>query len=110
MPSLSANSAPLSVRTRGNSLANAFGAAFSSSSSRACTASAVLSGISSASWNRNALRYNVSGHRRSDLSPITVSISQARARSSSGSPMKAAKERAPPCAVGLGGFERDLGL
>ena len=42
--------------------------------------------------------------------PITVSISQAAARPSSGSPMKAAKERAPPCAVGLGGSERDLGL
>ena len=40
----------------------------------------------------------------------TAEAVQARARSSSGSPMKAAKERAPPCAVGLGDSERDLGL
>ena len=71
---------------------------------------AVLPGISSASWNLNALRYNVSRHRRSDLSPITVSISQAAARSSSGSPMNAENERAPPCAVALGGSARERGL
>ena len=79
-------------------------------SSADSVAAAVLPGISSASWNLNGLEYNVSRHRRSDLSPVTVSISQAAARPSSGSPMKAAKERAPPCAVGLGGSERDLGL
>ena len=71
---------------------------------------AVLSGISSTSWNLNALRYNVSRHRRSDLSPITVSISQAAARFSSGNPMNAENERAPPCAVALGGSARERGL
>ena len=97
------------VRTRGNGLANALGAALSSASSRARTAPAVFSG-SSTSWNLNGLGYSVSRHWRSDLSPATVSISQARVRSSSGSPMKAAKERASPWDAAFGGFAHERGL
>ena len=66
--------------------------------------------MSSASWNLNALRYNVSRHCRSDFRPTTVSISQAAARCSSGSSMNAANERAAPCAVCLGGAVRERGL
>ena len=110
MAAQSENSAPLSVRSRGNRRAKALGAALSSMSSADSVDAAVLSGISSTSWNLNALRYNVSRHRRSDLSPITVSISQAAARFSSGSPMNAENERAPPCAVALGGSARERGL
>ena len=53
MPSQSANSEPLSVRSRPNSLAYAAGAAFCSESSRSRTASVVFSGIGSVSWSLN---------------------------------------------------------
>ena len=110
MPSESANSEPLSVRSRPNSLAHAAGAAFCSESSRSRTASVVFSDIGSVRWSLNGRGYNVSRHCRSVLSPTTVSISQAAARSSSGSPMNAAWERASPCAVDLRGLACDLGL
>ena len=71
---------------------------------------AVLSGMGSAIWNLNALRYNVSRHRRSDFRPSTVSISQAAARSSPGNSMNAANERAAPCDACLGGSARERGL
>lgn len=61
-----------------------------------------LPGTSSASWNLQGRWYRVSRHRPSDFRPITVPISQAEPRSSSGSPMNAANERASPWAVGLG--------
>ena len=55
-----------------NSLRNAFGAAFSSMSSADPVDAAVLSGMGSAIWNLNALRYNVkagTGGRTSGRAP-----------------------------------------
>ena len=66
--------------------------------------------MGSAIWNLNALRYNVSRHRRSDFRPSTVSISQAAARSSPGNSMNAANERASPWVMDLGGAECERGL
>ena len=81
--------------------------AFSSASSLSDVDPQSLPGMSSASWNLQGRWYNVSRHRRSDLSPTTVSISQAAARSSSGRPMNAPNERASPWAVAFGPAARE---
>ena len=75
--------------------------ALSRSSSLATVAALVLSGIRSGSWALQGRESSVSRHWESVGLPTTVSISQARARSSSGRAMKASKERSRPWAVCL---------
>ena len=110
IPAWSANSGPLSVRIRENAREKAFGIVFSSMSSAEVVEADVLSGISSASWNLNALRYNVKRHWWFDLSPITVSISQVAARSSFGNSINDANERVALCELDLADDVRVRGL
>ena len=108
MAAQSANSGPLSVRTRPNMRAKAaLPTALSSASSLPAVDSESFPGMSSASWNLQGRWYSVSRHRPSDFRPITVSISHAAARSSSESPMNAPNERASPWAVAFGPAARE---
>ena len=70
----------------------------------------VLSGSRNASCTREDRWYRVSEHWTSRTLPIAQSISQAAARSSSGSARNAACERPGPCGVGLAGEAALLGL
>lgn len=111
MPSASSNSPPLSVRSRPKRRRKASSPTARSTPSRASTvASLVLAGISSGSCTLHGRGSSVSRHWESVGLPTTVSISQARARSSSGSAMKAAKERPGPWWVALAAFPLLRGL